>query len=163
MEKDPSGLDPNTAGAKLDTGKAPVFRGVIQYFPKGIKQVALLSQFGAEKYSWHGWSAVDDCINRYTDAMLRHLVDETEGPLDDGPGGSGLLHATAVAWNALARLEKIIEEQQNERTRERDNQEAADGVPGSTRGNVVVRVEKPMPSPASDLSIRCDAINQDGC
>ena len=163
MEKDPSGLDPNTAGAKLDTGKAPVFRGVIQYFPKGIKQVALLSQFGAEKYSWHGWSAVDDCINRYTDAMLRHLVDETEGPLDDGPGGSGLLHATAVAWNALARLEKIIEEQENGYNNERVDQETTDGVPRDTGWGVIGGPQASSAETPPDLLERLESINQDGC
>lgn len=111
METDPNGLDTSTRGAKLDHGKAPLYRGVIQYFPRALNAVAHLSQFGAEKYSWHGWSAVDDGINRYTDALARHLFDEVvEGAFDDGPGGSGELHATAVAWNALARLEKILEE-----------------------------------------------------
>lgn len=111
MEKDPSGISAKVPGAKLDNGKAPIYRGVIEYFPNAIEQVALLSQFGADKYSWHGWSAVDNGVYRYTDAMQRHLLDEARGELyDTCEGGSGLLHATAVAWNALARLERIIEE-----------------------------------------------------
>lgn len=113
-EADPTGRDVHEPGAKLDSGKAPVARGVLQYFPKALREVALLSEFGANKYAWKGWEEVPDGVNRYSDAMARHLLDETEGPLDDGPGGSGLLHATAVAWNALARLELMLREEEDD-------------------------------------------------
>ena len=113
MEKDPSGISADARGAKLDSGKAPIYRGVIQYFPKSLRSIALLSKKGAIKYSWHGWSAVQDAVPRYTDAMQRHLLDEQDkGFYDDSEGGTGLPHATCVAWNALARLEKLLEEQE---------------------------------------------------
>lgn len=95
------------AGArKDDSGKPPVVRGAIGYFPEAIKAVASVSAFGATKYAWSGWRHVPDGINRYTDAMGRHLIDEAAGKvLDDD---SGLLSAAHTAWNALARLELII-------------------------------------------------------
>jgi len=99
------------AGArKDDTGKAPIYRGGLGYFPAAISRVASVSAFGATKYAWSGWRYVDDGLNRYTDAMVRHLAEEAKGNLVDDD--SGLLHAAHVAWNALARLELIILELQ---------------------------------------------------
>lgn len=112
-ELDPTGRSPHQPGAKLDSGKSPVVRGALQYFPKALKQVSLLSEFGANKYAWKGWEDVPDGFVRYTDALGRHLLDEGEGLFDDGPGGSGFLHATSVAWNALARLELMLRDQEN--------------------------------------------------
>jgi hypothetical protein len=95
---------------KYDAGKAPVFRGAVAYFPRAIQAVAAVSAFGATKYAWEGWRHVPDGLNRYSDAMVRHLVEEGKGQIVDDD--SGLLHASHVAWNALARLEKIIEQQE---------------------------------------------------
>lgn len=96
---------------KYDAGKSPIFRGCIGYFPRAISEVAAVSGFGATKYAWAGWRHVDDGLNRYTDAMVRHLAKEAEGEVVDPD--SGLLHAAHVAWNALARLELIINQEKN--------------------------------------------------
>ena len=110
-EVDPDGKDPKTGGAKLDNGKSPVSQGVLQYFPRALCEVANLSGAGAAKYSWKGWETVEDGINRYNNALSRHqLYEAIEGLYDDQPGGTGLLHATAVAWNALAALELLLRE-----------------------------------------------------
>lgn len=98
-----------TGAVKYDGGKIPVYRGAISYFATALRAVAEISWFGARKYAWNGWREVDDGINRYTDGLMRHLLAESEGELRDPD--SGLLHAAHVAWNALARLELIIEEQ----------------------------------------------------
>jgi len=97
-----------TGAVKYDGGKAPVFRGAISYFPRAISAVAAISAFGASKYAWKGWESVPDGYNRYSDAMVRHLVYEGEGEMVDFE--SGLLHAAHAAWNALARLELLIRE-----------------------------------------------------
>ena len=34
QEADPYGKKPNQPGAKLDSGKAPIFQGLIDYFPR---------------------------------------------------------------------------------------------------------------------------------
>lgn len=97
---------------KYDGGKSPVFRGAIDYFPRAIAGVAQVSSFGASKYAWKGWQGVEDGFNRYSDGMLRHLIEEGKGELLDSD--SGLLHARHTAWNALARLELLEREQENE-------------------------------------------------
>ncbi len=114
-ESDPHGIASGEPGAKLDAGKAPIMQGVIQYFPRALREIALLSLYGAEKYAWKGWEEVLDGINRYGNAMGRHMLDAaTDGMYDDGPGGSGALHDTAIAWNALAKLEMVLRELEEE-------------------------------------------------
>lgn len=95
---------------KYDAGKAPVFRGAVAYFPRAIQAVASVSAFGATKYAWSGWRHVPDGLNRYSDAMVRHMLAEAEG--QDLDPDSGLLHAAHTGWNALARLELILQEKQ---------------------------------------------------
>ena len=110
-EVDPHGKNPKESGAKLDVGKDPVVRGAFQYFPRAQRAIADLSAIGAMKYTWNGWEDVPDGFNRYSEALGRHLLDEAQNGLyDDGEGGTGVLHATAVAWNAMARLELLIKE-----------------------------------------------------
>lgn len=114
LEIDPSGLNSGTPGAKLDAGKVDVLRGAIQYFPQALHAVAHVSELGAKKYSWKGWESVPDGIRRYGAALARHLCHD-EMSTDNGIGGLGdnVLHATQVAWNALARLELILREKAN--------------------------------------------------
>lgn len=107
-EQDPHGRDPHQAGSKLDAGKAPIMRGALGYFPRALEAVAQVSAFGAAKYTWGGWESVPDGVQRYSDALGRHLLAEaSEGPTD---AATGLSHAAQVAWNALARLELILRE-----------------------------------------------------
>lgn len=101
-EKDPNGLNASSPGAKLDDGKdfaADVFGG----FSYALAAVARLGTKGAKKYSLNGWSQVEDGYRRYSNAMVRHLLKEWQG--EEVDSDIGVLHATSVAWNALARLE----------------------------------------------------------
>lgn len=113
-EKDPQGRTQHEPGAKLDEGKAPIWQGVIAYFPRAVTEVARLSAYGANKYSWKGWETVPNGVNRYADALGRHATKEAiEGQYDleirnDPTYPAEVLHATQVAWNALARLELIL-------------------------------------------------------
>jgi hypothetical protein len=85
---------------KYDTGKPPVARGAVHYFPRAITGVAAVSAFGATKYAWNGWLHVPDGVDRYSDAMVRHMLEEAKGNvLDDD---SGLPHYLHTCWNALA-------------------------------------------------------------
>lgn len=101
-EKDPNGFDPHQPGAKLDAGKIPLFRGLIDYFPLAVVAVAEVSAVGAKKYAWKGWETVPDGYMRYSDALLRHL---SSGSMELTDKDTGLLHDAHAAWNALARLE----------------------------------------------------------
>jgi hypothetical protein len=109
-ESDPAGRPAHEPGAKLDAGKSPVRRGLLEYFPRACLAVAQVSAFGAEKYIWGGWRAVPNGVDRYGDAEVRHICDAAIG----GPvtADSQLLHATHEAWNALARLELILSEKE---------------------------------------------------
>ena len=80
-------------------------RGVLHSFPLAITAVSDVSAHGAGKYTWRGWETVPDGIDRYGDAMCRHIIKERHGERDED---SGLLHAAHAAWNALARLELIL-------------------------------------------------------
>lgn len=99
---------------KYDGGKPCPFRGVIDYFPRAVEAVAEISTFGASKYAWKGWEGVTDGVARYSDAMVRHLIQEGKGEVLDRD--SGLKHAAHVAWGALARLELMIRESENGKT-----------------------------------------------
>lgn len=98
---------PNTA-VKFDAGKAPVYQGFLNRFPRAIMGVALVSDYGFRKYgSYDGWEKVPDGLNRYTDAKGRHgLLQSIEGPYDEQD--SGLAHASQEAWNAMARYEMLL-------------------------------------------------------
>ena len=92
----------------MDAGKPQVVRGFMHYFPRAIMEVARISEFGASKYAWNGWEAVDDGIRRYQEAGARHILKEAiEGQNDSD---SGLLHLAHEAWNAMATLELKLRE-----------------------------------------------------
>lgn len=103
--------DVGKGAIKYDGGKSPCFRGALSYFPRAISAVAEVSAFGASKYAWKGWESVPDGYNRYSDALVRHLIYEGEGEVLDPD--SGLLHVAHTAWNALARLELLLKELEN--------------------------------------------------
>lgn len=102
-ERDPTGLQANQPGAKLDAGKVPVWQGLLLQFPRACAEVARVSEVGARKYSWGGWQSVSDGLVRYRNALGRHLVAIGRGELMDSD--TGMFHAAQVAWNALAALE----------------------------------------------------------
>jgi hypothetical protein len=114
-EVDPFGIAAKAPGSKLDAGKAPIMRGLLHYFPRALKAVSEVSLIGANKYSWKGWEKVPEGEYRYGDALGRHIIyEEIEGPYDNGPGGTGALHASQIAWNALARLELMLRRLESE-------------------------------------------------
>ena len=102
---------------KYDAGKPALFRGAINYFPAALEMVAAVSTFGAGKYAWGGWKNVDEGVERYSDALVRHLISESKGERVDPD--SGLPHAAHTAWNALARLELELRKN-NDRNPERN-------------------------------------------
>ncbi len=92
-------------GIKFDTGK-PRCGLVINGFSRAMMDVCRVGTMGAEKYAPDNWQKLENGLERYTDAMYRHLLEESSGELYDRE--SGLLHASHAAWNALARLEFLL-------------------------------------------------------
>lgn len=105
-EKDPNGIPQHAIGAKLDDGK--LLAGILQQWPRALTAILEVATFGAEKYTRGGWQYVENGVERYTDAMFRHLLKEPLEPIDPD---SGLSHDAHVAWNALSRLELRLREE----------------------------------------------------
>lgn len=105
-EQDPDGKDPNRGGAKLDFGKPKIRKGLLEQFPRACQAVALVTEFGANKYTWNGWETVPDAIERYGDAEIRHVCkSKTDGEYDLE---SHMLHVAHEAWNAMCVLELTL-------------------------------------------------------
>lgn len=104
---DPNGIGQHEPGAKLDNGKAKC--SLLIDFGRALVAVSEVGTYGAAKYTRGGWQHVPDGQNRYTDALLRHLLGEQVEVRDPE---TELLHAAHVAWNALARLELLLRERE---------------------------------------------------
>lgn len=86
----------------------PMVRGLLDYFPAALAEVARLSCEGNRKHNpdWDragqlGWSR--DKSTDHADCILRHLVERGEMDTD------GFLHDVKVAWRALAQLQVELE------------------------------------------------------
>lgn len=90
---------------KHDAGK-PRPTLVLASMGRAVAEVVAVAEHGAAKYTPDGWLHVPDGQQRYTDALLRHLLADVAGEARDPD--SGLLHAAHAAWGALARLELML-------------------------------------------------------
>ena len=106
QEADPHGRDPHSPGSKLDAGKLQIVTHFLHYFPRACAAVTEVSDYGAQKYTSRGWVEVPNGFQRYTDALGRHLIAEGYESHD---ADTGLSHAAHLAWNALARLELMLQ------------------------------------------------------
>ncbi len=89
----------------------PVFSGFMQYFPDAMLAVAEHSRKANDKHNpgepLH-WSK--DKSKDHADCIARHLLDI--GPTwDERDPELGSLHATALAWRAMALLQTVLERQ----------------------------------------------------
>jgi len=107
-------LSDQLIGKKFDAGK-PRLAETIQDFRIPLTEISKVWAFGADKYEKGNWRYVENGLDRYTNAMLRHLCAEADNFADDE---SELAHAAHVAWNALARLHFIMEAKKPEENHE---------------------------------------------
>lgn len=91
----------------------PLARGLLDYFPAALAEVARLSQASNEKHNpgepmHHARGKSMD----HADCILRHQVDR--GTLDEPEweGGPRFYHDVKVAWRALAQLQELLEEKE---------------------------------------------------
>ena len=105
VESDPHGTPQHAPGAKLDAGKIRAGL-VLGGFARALREVSAVGTYGANKYTPNGWMQVPNGVERYTDAMHRHLLSEASGEACDPD--TEILHAAHAAWNALARLDLMI-------------------------------------------------------
>jgi hypothetical protein len=92
---------PKDAQERKDT---PIVRGVLDYFPDAIAEVARVSRVANEQHNpgepmhWAKEKSTDEA-----DALVRHLLER--GGFDT----DGLRHSAKVAWRGLALLQREIE------------------------------------------------------
>jgi dATP/dGTP diphosphohydrolase len=84
----------------------PMARGVLDYFPAALAEVAKVSKAGNDKHNpgqemHHARGKSTD----HADCLLRHLVDR--GKIDPE---TGQRHSAQVAWRALALLQQELED-----------------------------------------------------
>jgi len=89
-------------GVKHDSEK-PRTDLLITDFPRALLEVAKVAGFGAKKYAAHNWLLVENGVERYSAAGVRHQLQHATGELLDEE--TGLRHLAHAAWNALAVLE----------------------------------------------------------
>jgi hypothetical protein len=93
---------------KQERKACPIARGVLDYFPLAIAEVARLSHAANEQHNpgepMH-WAR--EKSNDHADCLVRHLIDR--GTVDE----DGQLHSAKVAWRALAMLQLELEERQS--------------------------------------------------
>jgi hypothetical protein len=82
----------------------PIVRGVLDYFPDAVAEVAHVSYVGNQQHNpgepmhWARGKSMDQ-----EDCLVRHLMER--GTFDD----DGIRHSAKVAWRALAILQLEIE------------------------------------------------------
>ena len=87
----------------------PLFRGLLQYFPDALMEVAYCSYASneihnpGEELHWSRNKSSD-----HADALMRHLLQS--GTIDT----DGIRHSARVAWRALALLQIELEAQEKE-------------------------------------------------
>jgi hypothetical protein len=83
---------------------APMARGLLDYFPDALREVAHLSWVGNEQHNlgqelhWAREKSTD-----HADCIIRHLAERGTVDIDK------VRHATKVAWRALALLQIELE------------------------------------------------------
>lgn len=99
-----------------DRKNRPIARGVLDYFPDALAEVALVSKTGNDQHNpgqemhWAKEKSTD-----HADCVIRHLAER--GGRDD----DGMRHSAKAAWRALANLQIEIEKE-NERHETATNQ-----------------------------------------
>ena len=107
------------AGDSAERKNAPVYEGVMCYFPNALIEVARVSKLGNDKHNpgqplhWSFGKSTDhgDCIARHQleaeDFDTSDLEYERENVVSSAEN-PGVLHAAKVAWRALAQLETLL-------------------------------------------------------
>lgn len=100
-------------GIKYDKDKLRLSEMIID-FQEPMKELCKVWEFGANKYGKSNWKYVQNGVDRYSNALIRHLLAEDENLHDNE---SSLLHASHIAFNALARLYFILKNNENNLTK----------------------------------------------
>lgn len=109
-------LTDDGTGKKYDNGK-PMAGTLTDVFSRALMMVGACIEYGTHKYpDPKNWQLVDNGINRYRDAMVRHLLKYNAGI--DKDEETGLPHLAHMCWNALVILELYMQEHKDELDKE---------------------------------------------
>ena len=97
-------------GKKYDEGKNRMGL-VLQGFSNALWEVGRVGTFGCQKYGEGNWQYLENGIDRYKDALCRHLFQWMQGEEIDKE--SGIKHLSHALWNLSAVLEFTL---RNEKT-----------------------------------------------
>lgn len=92
-----STIDSNPAGYFVNSP----FATALTCYPDALKEVCKVSMEGAIKYTRGGWKHVENGINRYTAAYIRHWLDRNISG-ETHSKDLGLLHLSHELWNLMA-------------------------------------------------------------
>lgn len=95
------------SGIKYDTDK-PLLADMLLDFKEPLMELCKVWEFGKNKYGKSNWKQLDNGRERYTNALVRHLMVEVDKLTDDE---TEIYHAAHIAFNALARLYFIMKEE----------------------------------------------------
>lgn len=97
-------------GIKFDDSKPRLAEMIID-FKEPLLELCKVWEFGANKYGKRNWKLVENGKDRYTNALLRHLIAEEDKLTDDE---TELLHCAHIGFNALARMYFILKEREDD-------------------------------------------------
>lgn len=107
----PTTRSPGLPEDSLQRKAAPVFSGVLAYFPDALAEVAALSRAGNDKHNpgeplhWSKEKSADD-----DDCIIRHALNVAKGDVfDESYPGQAIRHRAAMAWRALAGLQRELD------------------------------------------------------
>ena len=105
-------------GKKYDEGKNRMGL-VLQGFSNALWEVGRVGTFGCQKYGEGNWQYLENGIDRYKDALFRHLFQWMQGEEIDKE--SGIKHLSHALWNLTAVLEFIMREEKSLKEKNIDN------------------------------------------
>lgn len=98
-------------GKKYDEGKNRMGL-VLQGFSNALWEVGRVGTFGCSKYGEGNWQYLENGIDRYKDALFRHLFQWLQGEEIDKE--SGIKHLSHALWNLSAVLEFTLRNEKKE-------------------------------------------------
>lgn len=98
-----------TISVKYDEGKLK-YSLLVEGMPLALEKVVRVLEYGARKYKPNGWKDIDNSIERYKEALYRHVLN-LDGGLFAKDNESGFEHLAHIVCNAMFLME--ILEQQN--------------------------------------------------
>ena len=131
-------MDQHQKGVKLDSEKIDM--SLLQELPLALVEVARVMDYGQTKYTRGGFLDVENAVQRYSAAMLRHFFAESKSKYDSEDAfyqtekgkrfAYKIRHDAQVAVNALFRLEcrLRLENEKAEKLKELYTGSVAEGV-----------------------------------